>query len=257
MATPLNINLLTQDFCAMPYLTGAVGCDAVLERREHARQMIRGLYGITPDIAEAAQIPLLCHHVEAALQAGLRLLQLRNKSLPKPALHALGVQLKQLCAAYQTTLIVNDDLELACEIDAHGVHLGQTDPTFASARQQLRSNQMIGISCYNQLQLAEQAAQHGADYIAFGSVFASTTKPHAVQASLDLFHHANALNLPCVAIGGITRQNAVSVLQAGASAIAVISDLFGDLNHPDNAPQQTAQRMQGWQTVFHSLYWQP
>jgi thiamine-phosphate pyrophosphorylase len=124
--------------------------------------------------------------------------------------------------------IINDDVTLAKETQADGVHLGREDAAIAQARKQLGSRAIIGVSCYNELARAEQAAAQGADYVAFGRFFPSRTKPQAVPASLDLLREAKKkLHIPVVAIGGITPENGASLIAAGANALAVIEGVFG------------------------------
>jgi thiamine-phosphate pyrophosphorylase len=131
-----------------------------------------------------------------------------------------------LCRARGVPFIVNDDLELALASGADGVHLGRDDVGIAEARERLGSGRCLGASCYDELELARAAVAAGADYAAFGSVFASPTKPAAVRAPLELFARARTLGVPLVAIGGITADNAAAVIRAGAHCVAVISDLF-------------------------------
>jgi thiamine-phosphate pyrophosphorylase len=123
-------------------------------------------------------------------------------------------------------LIVNDDAALAAEIDADGVHVGADDTEISVARARLGGDKIIGASCYASLSRAQAAASQGADYIAFGSFFASSVKPGAVRAPVSLLPAARALELPVIAIGGITLDNADQLITAGADAIAVISALF-------------------------------
>jgi thiamine-phosphate pyrophosphorylase len=122
---------------------------------------------------------------------------------------------------------------LALKVDAQGVHLGREDGDLAAARRQL-GGKLIGASCYDRLELAQSAVAKGADYIAFGSVFASSTKPQALRAPLSLFREARALGVPLCAIGGITLENAPQLVAAGADLLAVISDVF-------DAPDITAR----------------
>jgi len=132
-----------------------------------------------------------------------------------------------LCAERGTTFIVNDDIDLARTVDADGVHLGGSDATIALARERLRATAIVGASCYDSLELAEAAVAAGADYIAFGSFFPSNTKPDAVRAGLPLLYTAKARwKIPIAAIGGITPDNAGTLIEAGADAVAVISALF-------------------------------
>jgi len=183
---------------------------------------IRGLYAITPDSADSARMLLLA---ERALEGGTRLLQYRNKSAAPAQQLTEARALVALCERHGAMLIVNDDLALALEVKAHGLHLGRDDGEFAAARAAFPG--LLGASCYDSLDLAKRAAAAGADYIAFGSVFPSPTKPGAVRAPLTLFAQARPLGLPMVAIGGITLANAPQLVRAGADCVAVISSLFG------------------------------
>jgi len=125
-------------------------------------------------------------------------------------------------------LIINDDVALAATCNADGVHIGQHDTELREARTQLGPQAIIGISCYNRFELAQQAAENGADYVAFGRFYPSKTKPDAVPASLDLLHQAKQeLDVPVAAIGGITVDNAAPLLEAGADMLAVVDGLFG------------------------------
>ena len=182
---------------------------------------ISGLYAITPD---ALNLAALLPPLEACIAGGVRIVQYRNK-MSAPHAEILGA-LIPLCRRHGVTLIVNDDIALAQLAD--GVHLGKDDGDIATARQRLGPDKIIGVSCYNSLPAALQAQQAGADYVAFGSVFTSSTKPQAPRASLELLREAKAqLHIPIVAIGGITLQNAPLAIAAGADAVAVISSVFG------------------------------
>ena len=186
---------------------------------------INGLYAITPDIADT---DLLLAMVEAALQGGINLLQYRNKL----ANHKLQTQqaraILPLCRQYNVPLIINDSVKLCLTLDADGVHLGADDGNLAEVRARLGQDKILGASCYNNFDLALAAEKAGASYVAFGACFASQTKPNAPVANLDLFTRAKKeLNIPSVAIGGITLENAPQVLHAGASAAAVVGALFG------------------------------
>ena len=186
--------------------------------------MIRGLYAVTPD--EPDTDLLLCK-VEATLQGGISVLQYRNKF----ASHKLQTQqaraILPLCRQYQVPFIINDSIKLCLTLDADGVHLGGDDGNLIEARARLGADKILGASCYNRFDLALSAQEAGADYVAFGACFASSTKPNAPVASLDLFKRAKSeLTIPAVAIGGITLQNAPQALKAGANAIAVINAIF-------------------------------
>ena len=184
---------------------------------------IRGLYAVTPDLADTA---LLVGTVERALAGGARLLQYRNKSADDDTRRRQAAALLAVCRRHGATLIINDDVELAYELGADGVHVGAEDTAVPVARARLGSGKIVGASCYGDLGRAQAAARHGADYIAFGSFFASSVKPAAARARLSLLPAARQLGLPVVAIGGITLDNAGELIDAGADAVAVISALF-------------------------------
>jgi thiamine-phosphate pyrophosphorylase len=188
------------------------------------RSSIKGLYAITPDELDTAE---LLRKVRLALQGGARVLQYRNK-LADAALSLIQARaLRVVTREFGVTFIVNDDASLALRVDADGVHLGGEDGSLSAARALLGKDKLIGVSCYNRLDLARQAAQDGADYVAFGAFFASTVKPDAFVASLELLRLARLeITLPIVAIGGITVANGAQLLAAGADALAVISAVF-------------------------------
>jgi len=183
---------------------------------------LRGLYAITPDFADRARVRAC---VRAALEGGIALLQYRAKRLPPAQRLEEADAYAALCHHRAIPFIVNDDLGIALACGADGVHLGRDDGDLAQARLQLRGK-LLGVSCYGSLAAARAAVAAGADYVAFGSVFPSPTKPGAVRAPLVLFAEARALAVPRVAIGGITLANAPQAIAAGADALAVISDLF-------------------------------
>jgi thiamine-phosphate pyrophosphorylase len=189
------------------------------------RDGVTGLYAITPEINDTGQLLVAAR---AAVEGGARVVQYRNKrtSSAKRLEHAIG--LSAVCAKFGALFIINDDIELALSVEADGVHLGKTDGSLAKARARLGPQRLLGASCYNDLALAQAACDAGADHLAFGSMFASSTKPDAIRAPLTLFAEARArgIHVPLVAIGGITLDHAPAVISAGASAIAVISDLF-------------------------------
>lgn len=192
---------------------------------------IQGLYGITPDSTDTAD---LIQRTRLALAGGMQVLQYRNKIADSALRLTQARALRSLCREFGVTFIVNDDVQLAAAVDADGVHLGATDGEIASARAQLGHDKLIGVSCYNQLALAQQAVVAGADYVAFGAFYSSSVKPEAAVATLDLLREARAkINLPIVAIGGISAENGKELVQAGADALAVISAVFdaADIQH--------------------------
>ena len=186
--------------------------------------MISGLYAITPDEADTAE---LLRKARLALLGGARVLQYRNKIAAAALRQEQAEALRELAREFAVPLIINDDALLAQQVDADGVHLGGADGSVADARALLGSGKLIGVSCYNRLASAHEAVKLGADYVAFGSFFASTVKPDAVATTLDLLRQARReLAVPLVAIGGIDAQNGAQLLEAGANALAVISAVF-------------------------------
>ena len=183
---------------------------------------LRGLYAITPDTADT---DALARKVEQALAGGAAALQYRSKLLARDKRLAQAQRLAELAHGYGVPFIVNDDVEIALAVGANGAHLGRDDAALAPARERL-AGKVLGASCYDRLELARAAVAAGADYVAFGSVFPSPTKPGAVRAPLSLFADARPLGVPLAAIGGITLENAPQLLAAGADLLAVISDLF-------------------------------
>lgn len=199
--------------------------DPAPDRQHAARTLIQGVYAITPD---ENSTPRLLTAVQAALAAGIRLLQYRQKHA-SPCLKRAQLQaLKSLCTEYQTLLIVNDDWQLAAELDITAVHLGEDDGDIAQARQVLGPDALIGVSCYDSIERARTLAPL-ADYLAFGALFSSGTKPLARSAPLSLFGQKSvrALARPLVGIGGINASNIGQVRASGADAAAVIGALFG------------------------------
>lgn len=184
---------------------------------------IKGLYAVTPDLADTT---LLVGKVELALAGGAALLQYRNKSAAAATRRSQAAALLAVCRRHGVPLIINDDIEIAYELGAEGVHVGAGDAAVMTARARLGDGRIVGASCYDDLARAHAAAAQGASYVAFGSFFASSVKPGAVRAQLSLLSAARQLALPVVAIGGITLDNARGLIDAGADAVAVISALF-------------------------------
>lgn len=196
---------------------------------------IHGLYAITPDEADT---DMLLAKVEAALQGGVSILQYRNKAANHQLQTLQARALLPLCRQYNVPLIINDSVKLCLTLGADGVHIGADDGNLAEVRARIGADKILGASCYSRLDLALNAQQAGATYVAFGACFASSTKPNAPVASLDLFKQAKVqLHIPAVAIGGITLINAPSVIEAGADSIAVISAIFSQ----DNVESTTQQ----------------
>jgi len=187
---------------------------------------IAGLYAIADSSYLAPQDFVTA--ADAALAGGARMLQYRDKHCAPTQRATIADALNDLCRRHAVLFIINDDVELAARVGATGVHLGRDDADIGAARAALGKDAIIGLSCYNQLERARAAQAAGADYVAFGSFFASRTKPQAVPATLDLLRSARAeLKIPIVAIGGITPENGRSLIEAGADALAVIEGVFG------------------------------
>jgi thiamine-phosphate pyrophosphorylase len=185
-----------------------------------------GLYVIT----DSQLIPAgeLVARVSLAIQGGAAIIQYRDKQQVGTARRREVAALATLCRAHHTPLIINDDTDLAAAVGASGVHLGKTDRSIRQARETLGPAAIIGVSCYNDLERASVAAQAGADYVAFGRFFPSTSKPDAIQADPALLTRARQqLDLPSVAIGGITPENGAPLIAAGADLLAVIHGVFG------------------------------
>ncbi len=153
--------------------------------------------------------------------------------------------LRRLCEKYQTLCIINDDIELAKTVQAHGVHLGKNDASLIAAREILGNDAIIGVSCYNDLSLAVSAEKNGvADYVAFGAIFPSPTKPNAPVAGLEIISLAKQkLTLPICTIGGITRKNIQQVIQSGADMTAVISEVFSSNNTESGDVKKSTQNL--------------
>ena len=199
-----------------------------MHRRRMIRPVIKGLYAISPDMADSASLITVTQRV---LAGGAQLFQYRNKTA------SIALRLEQtrliahLCRQFKVPLIVNDHLELAAEVGADGVHLGQEDAPVTEARRKLGHKKIIGVSCYNRLELAVEAERQGADYVAFGAFYASIIKPGATVASMDLLRHAKQkLRIQVVVIGGITSNNARELINLGADAVAASHALFGARN---------------------------
>lgn len=186
---------------------------------------IRGLYAITQDESDT---PELLRKVRLALLGGTRVVQYRNKIAGKALRQQQALALRELTRQFDVLLIINDDTSLALEVAADGVHLGASDGSLSEARTLLGDGKLIGVSCYNSILLAREAQSGGADYVAFGSFYPSSVKPQAVTATPDLLRQASKeIDVPLVAIGGITLENGKELLVAGAHALAIITALFG------------------------------
>jgi thiamine-phosphate pyrophosphorylase len=186
---------------------------------------LAGLYAITPDVRSGPEA--LAELVAAALDGGARVIQYRDKSSDPARRLAEATRLARLCRDRGVPLLVNDDIDLALAAGADGVHIGRDDGELAAIRARLGPDRLIGVSCYDRLELAREAAMGQADYVAFGSFFPSPTKPDAVRATPELLRaFGRESDLPTVAIGGISPENGATLVAAGADMLAVISAIF-------------------------------
>lgn len=200
--------------------------------------MIGGLYAITdPDLCGGEY---LLPSVKAALIGGARVVQYRNKRASQQQKRTEAKALNDLVRGFGACFLVNDDVQLARDVGAHGVHLGQSDQCLREARRALGENAVIGISCHGGVGLGLQAAKDGASYIALGRFFPSQTKPLALPASVDILPELKRqLSIPLVAIGGILPQNGLLLIEAGADALAVIHGLFSSVDIAEQARAYT------------------
>lgn len=189
------------------------------------RSRLKGLYVITDPALMADD---LLQKTKVAIQAGACIVQYRNKQASTQQKLTEARKLREVCQQHNAIFIVNDDPHLALAVDADGVHIGQSDSALESARRILGKNKIIGVSCNNRFEYAEQAIAQGADYIAFGRFYPSMTKPDAPQATTGLLRQAqqNWSSLPVVAIGGITPENGRPLVECGATMLAVIHGIF-------------------------------
>lgn len=202
---------------------------------------MRGLYLITND----DPIELLLAKLEGAMATyEVAVLQYRRKNVPKENQAYEIEYMKNMCNQYNVPFVINDDLETAVQYGV-GVHLGQGDGSIVDAVARLPKNVLIGRSCNNSLALAEQAIADGANYVAFGAIYATETKPEAGNIGLETLKLAKEkLNVPICAIGGLTVENSDVVIKAGADLCAVISDVLG------GSMSLVAQRVYDWSELF-------
>jgi len=203
------------------------------------KRMLKGLYVIT----DKKLIPRdrFLETVEEALRGGANVVQLREKDTPADEIIELGKALLKLTKQYGVPLIINDSVELAKDIGADGVHLGEDDPIVSRAREALGGDKIIGVSCYGKIERGLDAERNGADYVAFGTPFFTPTKPERTPTSFDVLREAvsRIKSIPIFAIGGITPENANSVLETGVDGIAVITAVFSS-EDPEKAARKLA-----------------
>ncbi len=183
---------------------------------------ISGIYAITPN--KKLDINLI---EQAVVKYKVSILQYRHKIDNEDTKLNEALKLRQLCLRHNTLFIINDDINLAQKVKADGVHLGKSDASIMQAKDQLGDNAVIGVSCYNNINIALDAQKQGVNYVAFGALFTSNTKPNAPKCSLDVIKQARqSLNIPIVGIGGVNFNNQQQALEAGCNAVAMINALF-------------------------------
>ena len=188
------------------------------------KNLLTGIYAITPDNLKKEELYKKVHKL---LKNGVRIIQYRDKLRSVKDKLIISKQLKTICQSFDSLLIINDDIHIAKKINAHGVHLGQKDISCNEARNILGSDPIIGISCQNNFELALKAQHEGADYVAFGSIFKTSTKKDVVYCSLeDLKDFVKKIEISSVAIGGINLNSFHEVKRSGVDMIAMSSELF-------------------------------
>jgi len=196
------------------------------------KKKLRGLYAITN--GSFGEKKKWLSDIENAIKGGVKIIQYRSKTNDEEFEIRRAGLLKRLCEKHNCILIINDNAVLAKKINADGLHVGKNDISINKAKKILGENSIIGVSCYNDLGRARSAEKNNASYVAFGSFFQSMTKPDAVSADIKILKRAKSeLGIPICAIGGINRENAKDVINAGVDMIALMSGIFlvSDINH--------------------------
>ena len=189
------------------------------------KKQLKGLYLLTDSVLTPANT--IFDQVKRALENGVSIVQYRDKFLADGEAEEICLRLKELCHAYNALFIVNDRIHLAKKIDADGVHIGKEDAAFEEARAVLGRDKIIGVTCYGDLQRALKYEALGADYVAFGAFFSSSTKPNAPLISHALLKEAKEiLKLPICAIGGINAQNIALLAQYNIEMFALVGAVY-------------------------------
>jgi thiamine-phosphate pyrophosphorylase len=198
---------------------------------------LKGLYLVTPDWDDTDKLVAVS---EAGLKGGAALLQYRHKTAGEALRREQAAALLALCRRHGKPFIINDYPQLCVELDADGVHVGGTDAAVAAVREQVGPDRIVGASCYGSLEMAQAAQEAGADYVAFGGFYPSRIKKYEVSTPVDIVTRAGRLvALPNVVIGGMTRENAVPLVTAGADMVAVISSVYF-ADDPESAARELA-----------------
>lgn len=187
---------------------------------------LRGLYVITDERLTPYDGDQILQKITSALRGGAKLVQLRDKTKKDEELVEIAIKIKEICHNFEAFFIVNDRPGLAKLVDADGIHIGRDDLPIEIVRREL-PDKIVGVSCYGDIKRAIEVQNKGADYVAFGSLFPSPTKPQSEVIPLEILKEArNLLDIPICAIGGITLDKAEEIIKSGAQMIAVISDIW-------------------------------
>ena len=195
----------------------------------------QGLYAITPENILRDENSF--GKIKAVILGGAKIMQLRLKKLDQTGQSMEKIiQIKKICEDFSVAFIINDDVDLAIRVEADGVHLGRHDISYRDARRILGNDKIIGISCYNEITRAVDAAKEGATYVALGSFYNSVTKKRALRCGIDVLQQTSKkIKIPIVAIGGITAENGRILVENGANFLACIDTLFKNNNGFDSA----------------------
>jgi thiamine-phosphate pyrophosphorylase len=185
---------------------------------------LHGLYVITDD--KLTPIDTIYKSVELSLRGGAKIVQLRTKIYNDKTISYLSLKIQDMCREYGALFILNDRIDIAIKLGLDGIHIGKDDyMDLKTVRENFRG--VIGVSCYNDLKIAKNAQKNGADYVAFGACFASSTKPNAPTLDLNIIKKAKEkLEIPICAIGGINRSNIKTLLEYKPDMVAIISDIW-------------------------------
>lgn len=193
---------------------------------------MKGLYLVTPDWDDTQK---MLDVTEAGLRGGAALVQYRHKTASPELRREQATRLQALCRTYGRPFIINDFVELCMELDADGIHVGGTDASVAQVRAAVGPAKIVGASCYGSMQLARDAHQAGASYVAFGGFYPSRVKKYEVSTPAEIVAQAKKeIPLPNVVIGGMTQQNSAPLVAQGADMVAVISSVYM-VDDPENA----------------------
>jgi len=185
---------------------------------------MKGLYIVTPDWDDTQKLLTV---TEQALRGGAAIVQYRHKTAGDALRREQAEQLLAVCRPYRRPLIINDHVELCLAIGADGMHVGGTDRSIAEVRKALGPDKIVGASCYGDLQLARDAYQAGASYVAFGGFYPSRVKKYPVTTPPAIIRQCkDEIPLPCAVIGGMTQQNAAPLIAQGTDMVAVISSVY-------------------------------